>query len=292
MFKKSTMAICAGLVAVPLLASGEPIAFDQAANVTGLTGIEAGAEFDYSYEKIETEGQAAVESTVSDIPVFLRLGFPVLEAKLTVPFGSVKSNVEAVGEENYSGVKDLGIGLKTGLLGLPLFNLAVGVNFTLPTGDPEKYLGEGLDFNPYVAADVDITLMKLHANVGYEYRGEYNKEIDISTDPANPQYEPVKIKPGDAMHWALGVEIPTGDIFKIHAELLGVSYGEVKSADQVVENSAGNTMTFIPGISLQQGIFKAKVGYGIPVEVEDDRPAYAPRYDWRIIGGASLIFAF
>ncbi|MCK5241587.1 hypothetical protein KAR34_03975 [bacterium] len=295
MLKKLSLLVCAMLVGSPLLAQAEPIAFDQAANVTGMTGIEIGAEFDYSYEKIEEEGQSAVESTVNDIPVFVRLGFPVLEAKITIPYGSVKSNIEAAQEENYSGIRDIGIGLKTGLLGLPVFNLALGVNFTLPTGDPEKYLGEGLDFYPFLAADMDIMFAKLHANVGYEYRGEYDKEepVDVDINTGEIIYDPVKIKPGDGTHWRLGVEVPTGgDIFTIHAELLGSTYGEVKSAGQVLEDSAGNTMTFIPGISLKKGIFKAKIGYAIPLEVQDDRPTAAPRYDWRIIGGASLCFAF
>ncbi len=285
--KKMLGIVCAVLVGLPVLVQAEPISFEQAANVTGLTGIEVGVEFDYSYEKIEEEGMSAVENSIMDIPVFIRLGFPVLEAKLTIPYGTVQSNVEAVGDENYSGMRDLGIGLKTGLLGLPLFNLAAGLNFTLPTGDVEKYLGEGLNLYPFLAADLDIMIMKLHANLGYEYRGEYDKENLVGT-----VMEPVKVKPGDATHWALGIEIPTGDVFTLHAELKGTSYGEATSAGDLVENSKGNTMTFYPGISLKQGIFKAKIGYGIPLEDENDRPLYAERSDWRLLGSASLIFAF
>jgi hypothetical protein len=294
MMKRLSMLVCVLLVGIPVLVQAEPISFDQAANVTGMTGIELGAEFDYSYEKIEEQGAAAVESTVNDIPIFLRLGFPVLEAKITVPYGSVKSNVQAAQDENYSGMKDIGVGIKTGLLGLPIFNVALGVNMNFPTGEVEQYLGEGFNFYPYLAADLDIMIAILHANVGWEYRGEYDKNTQVGLDANNdPVYEPVKLNPGDATHWRLGAEVPTGgDVFTIHAELLGSTYGEVTSAGDAVQNSKGQTMTFIPGISLKKGYFKAKIGYAIPLEVQEDRPTAAERFDWRIIGGVSLCFAF
>jgi len=291
MFKRCSCLFTIILLGVPMLANAEPIAFEQAANVTGMTGIEIGCEIDYSYEKIEQEGASAIENTITDIPIFVRLGFPVLEIKLTMPYGNVSDNVSAAMGEDFSGIRNVGVGLKTGLLALPIFNLAVGLNTKFPTAEPEKYFfGEGLALNPFMAADLDIMIVKLHAHVGYEYRGGYNTSFNPLTSVNLT--DAVELKPGDATKWALGIEIPTGDFFFLHAELIGTSYGEVKLDGNPIEDSAGSTMSFVPGIRLQKGPFKAKFGYAIPLEKAEDRPQAAPRSDWRIIGGVSLLFGF
>jgi hypothetical protein len=102
--------------------------------------------------------------------------------------------------------------------------------------------------------------------------------------------EAVAVKPGDATHYALGVEIPTSDSFFLMAELLGTSYGEVKIAEVAVPDTSGMTLQFVPGVRLKAGLFNAKLGVAIPLENQDDRPELAPRADWRILGGASLRF--
>lgn len=281
------------LAAWPLGSWAEPIAFEQAANVTGLAGVEVGANFDYSYEKIEKSGIPATEDTLSTTPVFVRVGIPVLEGKLTIPYGSVKSNIAAVGEQNYSGIQNIGLMLKTGLLTLPILSLAVGVDTTFPNGDGMKYLREGLAFNPFVAAGIDAMFLKLHANVGYRYRAEYSAELTgFDTTTMQPTVEQgVKVKPGDDINFALGLEIPASNLISLHAELLGHTYGKVSEGGVELADSAGSTLTLVPGIRLHAGPLKVKVGYGIPMESKDNRPTLAPRSDWRIVAGAGLQFS-
>ncbi len=287
---------CLGLLTIalglaPTWAGAEPIAFEQAANVTGMGGFEVGAEVDYAYEKIEEQGLGAtIEQTLLDIPVFLRVGIPILEAKLTIPYGSVESDIQNVRNENFSGIKDIGLQLKTGLLSLPNFAAALGLATGFPTGDPMKYLGEGLDLFPFAAVDMDLVFLKLHGNIGYEYRGEYAVDVDPATGAVS---QGLKVKPGDATHYALGVEIPAGETFSLHAELLGSSYGGVKIGGNPLADSAGSTLSVLPGVRAKAGPLKAKLGVEIPLTRQEDRPAlgYAPRSDWRILGGVSLQFS-
>ncbi len=282
-----------GLVVVglllPALAGAEPIAFEQAANVTGLAGIEVGANVDYAYTKVESGGITLAEQTLMDVPVFVRAGIPVLEGKLTLPYGTVK---ESVANESFSGIKDIGVMLKTGLLTLPVFSFALGVDTTIPTGDPMKLLGEGLNLNPFLAAGIDAGLLKLHANVGYRYRAEYAIDTVTIDSSGNLVVDSgVKLKPGDAVNFALGVEIPAGDMISLHAELLGANYGEVKMEGVSLPDTAGMTLSVVPGVRLHTGPLKAKLGVQIPLESKADRPSYAPTSDWRVLAGLSLQFS-
>jgi hypothetical protein len=283
---KRTLLVLAALAALPLAAHAEPIAFEQAANVTGLAGIEVGANVDYAYEKVEQNGVTLNETTLMDVPVFVRAGIPILEGKLTLPFGTVKSNVPNVQAQDFSGIRDLGVMVKSALLTLPVFSFALGVDTTFPTGDPLKYLGEGLNLDPFAAADIDLLLLKLHANLGFRYRAEYSVE---STSGGVTQS--VKLNPGDAMHFALGLEIPAGEMFSLHAELLGANYGEATSGGIPIPDSAGTLLSVVPGVRLKAGPLKAKLGVQIPIEAKDSRPSYAPTADWRVLGGVSLQFS-
>ena len=294
MLRKAGWFLGLAVLGMPLLTGAEPIAFEQAGNVTGMTGLEVGCDINYSYEKFESTGVNGIdENTIMEIPVFVRIGLPIMEIKLTIPYGSALSNYEAAESNDFGAIQNVGLGLKGGLLALPIFSLAVGLNTVFPTAEPEKYIfGEGLALNPYLAVDLDIMIMKLHANLGYEYRGEY--EQDKVFNSSTGEFDPYQftVKPGDATIFAVGVEIPAGDLFFLHAELVGTNYGEVKMDQLSIPDTAGSTFVFVPGVRLQKGIFKAKLGVAVPLEVEADRPdvRYAPRSDWRIMGGVSLLF--
>jgi hypothetical protein len=279
------------LMGLPLAGYSEPISFEQAANVTGLAGIQVGFDFDYSYEKIQEEGlQTAIESKLTEIPIFVRVGLPILEIKLSTPYGDLQNNVKSAGAQDFSGIKDIGLGLKTPLLPLPFFTLAVGLQTNFPTADPIYYIfGDGLAIDPYLAADVDLMMFKLHANIGYEYRAGYEINADLYNQNVTGD---VTLDPGDAIHFALGAEIPATSLFYLNLELIGTQYGVSKLGSLEVPDSAGRTMSLVPGIRLQKGIFKAKFGVAIPLEEKTDRPAFgfAPRSDWKIIAGASLLF--
>lgn len=287
------------LLALPVVAGAEPVAFEQADNVTGLAGIEAGANFTFAYEKLEQNGVTLSEETLTDVPVFVRVGLPILEAKLTVPYGTIKSTAPnndplnpANLEETFSGIKDIGLMVKTRLLPIPFFTVAAGLDTTLPTGDPKKLLGEGFDIDPFLALDSDLLIFKLHANVGYRYRGEYSLDV-TGFDPVTmqPTVEGVKLKPGDDINYAIGLEVPAGNIFSLHAELLGHSYGKVTQGGVEIQDSAGSTLSFVPGVRMHAGPLKVKVGYEIPLERKEDRPLAAPTADWRVLAGASLQFS-
>jgi hypothetical protein len=278
------------------LAAAEPIAFEQAANVTGLAGIEVGADADYAYTKVEKEGLPTTEQAMTNIPVFVRIGLPILEAKVTVPYGSAKNTIQEnqgnpAQDQNYSGLENVGLMVKTSL-SLPVLSLGAGVDANFPTGDPKKYLGEGLDLQPFVAAGIDAMILKINANVGFTYRGDYSFTFTGIDANGNPQVDQgVKIKPGNDVRYAVGLEIPAGDVLSLHAELLGDSYGNSSMDGNAIDGSAGRTLSFVPGLRVHAGPFKAKLAYEIPLEKKDDRPQYAPVADWRILAGVSLQFS-
>lgn len=288
--KKSMGLLAVVLMSLPMIGQAEPISFEQAANVTGMTGIQIGFDYECSYEKFEQDGVQTIENNLTNIPIFVRFGFPVLEIKLSTPYGDLKDNIDSAEDKDFSGIRNIGLGLKTPLLPLPVFTLATGLNTSFPTADPQYYIfGEGLKLEPFLAADLDIMIMKLHANIAYEYRSGYKVDIDPFNLGASGE---LTLEPGDAIKFAFGAEISTGTLFHLHLELIGTQYGTIKFDGSEIPDSAGRTMSLVPGIRLQKGPFKAKFGVVIPVDEKDDRPkfGYAPRSDWKIITGASLLF--
>lgn len=276
----------AGVMSLPMLVAAEPISFEQAANVTGKGGIEAGIDYSYSYQKIEQNGIVLNEKTLADMPVFVRVGLPVLEAKVSLPFGNLKSNIPNLKENNFQGLQDIGVQVKTGLLSLPSFNLALGVSTVFPTTDAQKYVASGMDLFPFAAADLDLALVKLYANLGYEYRGEYNSSHSAG--------DTVKINPGDALRYALGAELPLNEGLSLHAELLANAYRSATVSGLEIPDSSVTTYTFVPGIRMRTGPLKLKLGYEIPLEKKDTRDRIgnvAPTADWRVLAGASLQFS-
>jgi hypothetical protein len=294
--KRLAAALCVAGLSLSGWAWAEPIAFEQAANVTGLAGIEVGADFDYAYTDFQKTGFAENKQTMNDVPVFVRVGLPILEAKVTVPYGSAKNTVQdnlgkTSQDQNYSGLENVGLMVKTAL-SLPVLSLGGGVNANFPTGDPNKYLGEGLDLQPFVAAGIDAMVIKINANAAFKYRGDYNfavTSLDANGQPVVSQG--VTLKPGNDVSYAVGLEIPAGDLISLHAELLGDSYSAATLGGNTLDNSGGRTLTLVPGIRLHAGPFKAKIAYEIPLEKKEDRPEYAPAADWRILAGVSLQFS-
>jgi len=276
------------LLALPVLAGAETISFEQAANVTGLAGVEVGLDLDYSYEKVVSGGVELSENTLLDVPVFVRAGFPFLEGKLTIPYSSAKTAATAAAggaTESFSGLGDVGLMLKSNLLPLGPFSGTVGVEATFATGDPAKMLGEGQDFFPFVAADLDLALLKLHANLGYQVRGTYEVEVGAGGPTSK-----VKLDPGDAFKYGLGLDLPVG-MFSLNLELLGAGYAATTADGVTIDDSAGSTMSLVPGARLNMGPFKAKLGVEIPLANKDNWPQYAPTSDWRVLAGVSLQFS-
>ncbi len=297
MIKKIASVLCLVSLGLAPLAWAEPIAFEQASNVCGLAGVEVGANMDYSYQKVEKEGLPKTENTLMDVPVFVRVGLPIMEAKVSMPYGTVKNKVTQAQNgdsesKDFSGVKNVGIMLKSALT-LPVVSVGGGLDMTVPTGDPKKYLSEGLDVMPFVAAGVDAMVVKFNANVGFKYRGDYKVEgikYDANTGQTTID-QGIKVKPGNATHYAVGLEVPAGDMLSLHAELVGDNYGAAAYDGNVLDGSGGRTMSVVPGIRLHAGPLKAKIAYSIPVEKKEDRPSYAPTADWRILAGLSLQFS-
>jgi hypothetical protein len=296
MNKKIASVLCMVSLGMTVAVGAEPISFEQASNVTGLAGIEVGANYDYAYTSFQKTGFSEVKQTMSDIPVFVRVGLPILEAKVTIPYGTAKNTVDDKinnpEDKNYSGMGDVGLMVKTGL-SLPVVSLGAGLDMTFPTGDPKKLLGEGLNAMPFVAAGIDAMVLKINANVGFKYRGEYSVEgarFDAATNQVVVD-QGIKLNPGDATHYAVGLEIPAGDVLSLHAELVGENYGAATYDGTLLDNSGGRTMSLVPGIRLHAGPLKAKFAYSIPLEKKEDRPVYAPTADWRILAGLSLQFS-
>lgn len=268
------------------LAQAEPIAFEQAANVTGMAGFEVGTNVDYSYMKIEEAGLATLENTIMEVPIFIRAGIPVLEVKLELPYSSLQSSIA---DQDASGIQEIGFMIKSGLLTLPVFSFALGVDTVFPIADPMLYLSEGLNLAPFAAVGLDLQVLKVHGNLSYRYRAQHT--VDIAYDPGTGVVVTpgVELKPGDSVNFAAGLEIPAGEMITIHAELLVASYGEVNLDGVTLADSAGMVLSLVPGIRLKAGPLKAKLGFQIPLESKDDRPAYAPIADWRVLAGLSFM---
>ena len=255
------------LLAIVLLGStslvqAEPIAFEQAANVTGLAGVEIGANVDYSYVKIEETGFATIENTITEVPIFVRAGIPILEGKLTIPYNSLKTSIDS---QDASGIQEIGVMLKSGLLTLPVFSFGLGIDTVFPIADPMLYLTEGMNLKPFGAVGLDLQVLKVHANLAYTYRAEHT--VDITYDPGTgPVVTPgVKINPGDSVNFAAGLEIPAGDMITLHAELLVSTFAEVLQEGTSIPDSAGTLLSVVPGVRLKAGPLKAKMGIQIPL---------------------------
>jgi hypothetical protein len=293
--KRWMAVVCLAGWAFPLSVQAEPISFEQAANVTGLAGIEVGADYDLAYTNFQKSGFSEVKQTMNDIPVFVRVGLPVLELKATLPYGTAKNTVtEHVNnpeDKDYAGLGDVGLMVKTAI-SLPLVSVGAGLDMTFPTGDPKKLLGEGLDIMPFVGAGIDASVIKINAHAGFKYRGDYNIAITGVDASGNPTVEQsYKLKPGNVVHYALGLEIPAGSLLSFLAEVVGDQFGNATLDGSTLDNSAGRTMALVPGVRLHAGPLKAKIAYSIPLEKKEDRPVFAPSADWRVLAGLSLQFS-
>jgi hypothetical protein len=278
------LSVLSGIVAA------EPISFEQAANVTGKCGLEFGVNFDYSVASLDNQGLGTTfNQTYLELPVYIRAGISAIEAQLTVPFASVRNNYNSLTEDQtFTGLENIGLMVKSNFIQSPFFNLAVGFNTLFPTGDVSRNLGEGLNFTPFAAADIDLRILRLHGNLGYQFSGQYN----VTTDPVTHQnISETQVKPGNATYWALGLELPMGEILSLNGELLGTKYGPAQFNGSDLESSPGTTVSFIPGIRLMSLPFKAMLGLELPLERRSDRPVALPRGDWRLIGGVSLQFS-
>lgn len=289
-WKLKTLVLAACLSVFPNWAAAEPISFEQAANVTGEGGVEVGANFDYSHSSFENEGVGETfKQNYLSLPLYIRAGISAIEAQMTVPYSSLRNNYNASAEEQtFAGLESIGFMVKSNFIQLQVVNLALGLNTYFPTGDISRYLGRGLDFTPFLAADIDLRIIRAHANLGYQFSGQYN----VTTDPITHQdVAETQIKPGNATYWALGLELPAGTIISLIAELSGTNYGPAQFDGSDLASSPGTTISFIPGLRLQALPFKAKLGLELPLERRSDRPVLLPRADWRVIGGVSLQFS-
>jgi hypothetical protein len=286
--KKTMLSLAALISLIPSLALAETIMFEQAQPVTGLAGIEVGAYYDYSYTKLE-DGSLTSETTVSDIPLFVRIGLAFLEAKLEFPYSNVESVQKAGGVDlsniQGTGLSDVKCMLKIPLLPLPIVFLSGGLNFVIPAGDPSKLLSAGTDITPFLAADFDLALLKLHGNLGYAFRGKYTPDYGGGK---------TEITPGNAFLYGLGAELPLGDLLSLNAEIIGTQTGTVTQDGVTVDGSSGSAAMFYPGARLKAGPFKAKIALGIPLSQFSLTSAqFVPAgsaADWRVVVGASLQF--
>lgn len=278
------------LLLAPAPALAEPIAFEQAANVTGKGGIELGAAASYAWGDFEEQGVGTtVEKSIFEVPMFVRLGISAIEGRVRVPYGNVKSNVNSEsGEVNYSGIRDVEVMLKFWLIQSRVFNLSAGADSTFPTAEPSKYLGQGLALQPFAALGLDFRVLRLHGKVGYQF----NASSTTTTDPVtNEPVDNVSLEPGDGFDWAAGVEVPFAGVFSAHAELLGKSFSELRFDGGLLPDTAGATMAFVPGLRLTALPFKAKLGLSIPVKNENNQTTASPRSQWTVLAGVSLQFS-
>jgi hypothetical protein len=265
-------------------AAAEPIAFEQAANVTGAGGIEIGAN---------ALIWGDISASVTDIPVFVRGGLPFFEAKVTVPFGIRDTNNFNLGTLHTRGLEDIELMVKSAFIRSPGFSMAAGVDSSFPTGDKEKGLGEGLDIDPFLAVGIEAEFLKIHANLGYRFRGEYALgKIDIvDSNYMLIAQRDLMIKPGDALHLSLGLELPVGGIVSFHADLLAALYGASAINGQNASNEGHYMSILVPGVRVHIGPFKALAGIELPIGTMQNGPDFTALYEWRFIAGVAYLFA-
>ncbi len=273
---RSVLAVLVILSAWPARVGAEPLAFEQAANVTGAAGIEVDVNASYY-------GEADWYSV--ELPLSIRAGMPYLEGEVTVPFHFQT-------EAEHSGMADLGVMLKSAFLALPGFTLAAGLDSSLPTGEKDKYLRGGLQLDPFLAADINAQVMIIHANFGYRYYGEYpygNMQVTVEDSAGNIiAVEDFKVKPGDVLHLALGAELPVGDVVSLHTDLLAARIQDYSFMGRVVTNSAETIFTLAAGVRVHTGPFKALLGVEVPLQ--DESSYYGSYHDWRLLAGVGVLF--
>jgi hypothetical protein len=274
----------------PIIAAAEPISFEQAANVTGGGGIQMGFDLCHTYKYLE-----GASNTLTELPIFVRAGIPWLEGRLTIPYGNVYQLGDIRGSGEFTGIEDVGLMLKSCVISLPAFSLALGVDSTFPTGDPTRYLGAGLNINPFLAAGGDAGIIKIYANVGYRFLGEYSLGEYEMTRFDGYSFVRVKeelnVKPGDTINFALGLEIPTSEFVSLHAEVNGVTYKDRQFNGRVLAGSSGVLISVVPGVRLHIGPFKAKFGIEVPLWDKANWPTSTQEYDWRLLSGMSLQYS-
>jgi len=277
------------LMAWPMSLAAEPIAMEQAPNVTGRGGFEVGANVTYDWSSIEQQGiGTTVDKSIFEVPLFVRVGISAFEGLITVPYGNVRTNVDdGSGEINFSGIRDIGLLIKAWLMQSQVFNGSVGVSATFPTAEPGKYLGQGLSTMPFAALGLDLRSVRIHGTLGYQVTTKY----DVTTNPAtNETVRNVTLQPGNAFNWALGLEvpIPSSPLFSFHTELLGTNFGELKLDGNALPDSSGATLALVPGVRLTALPIKAKVGVAIPIQNEGNNTTASPRSNWKVLAGVSF----
>ena len=206
------------------------------------------------------------------------------EFSASVPYYKWEYSQTGVPDSDESGFSDVELGIKKCFYSSDEFKFGAGLKLSLPTGDPDKSLGEGFNTGLILAAQMPAGPFNAVFNAGYLMTSEYERKI------AN---QDVKINPGEQMLYGAGLILPCSFSEKIDwiLEVNGRSVTKRKEAGEKLDDSDGNAFDIIPGFRYNNGSLKTKLGVAIAAGSEDNR-LYDRMYDWKLIAGISYLFNF
>jgi hypothetical protein len=278
---------CLVLMAIPGSVSGEPLSFEQAANVTGFHGgVEYGLDAAYGLAFVPRLDQRTIARRVFEVPLVLHLGWPALEFSLDMPYANIRTDPAESRQVYFSGFRGIGAGAKYNVFVLPLLTLGAGVQGHLPILGQDQWLyGEGLSVYPFVAGDVITNYFIFHLHIGWNYGVPYQRLQEEGNNT-------VTFKPADTLRIALGAETEIDHGFWFLLEAADLAYGQAFSGGEYLPQSDRTIFTLTPGFRFQSSPFKFKAGVQIPLSGANRWPAFAPTYDWLILAGVSLVYPF
>lgn len=268
------MFCCFGLI-VPV--SADTLLLQQSANIFPVDHGEMGIDLNYSFDEwvqVVTNNDFTRRETTIALQARYSLKDNI-ELRVFMPYLSWKQTQTSSVDRTNDGLGVVAIGAKYNLSNdiTQMFKTAVALDLDLPTGDPAKELGKGLNFELTGIGSMKVDPFDFHVNIGYKFTGAYINTNLVSVDI------------GDILKYGVAIEYPLSGSILVIAEGVGTSFSDYKVAGSAFAGTGGSTIDVLAGVRLN--IDKMKIKLGVDFSLGDS--AYRP-YMWKIILGQSYLF--
>lgn len=262
---------------ISLSLHAEPLVLSQAENVVTAERIEIGLAGNYSYDNwIQAVTNNDFTRREININLEVKYGFSNdVEIKTIIPYLSWKQTQTNSVDTSNEGIGVIAIGGKYNFFNDSNLKLktAIALDFDMPTGDPAKELGKGLNTEVTGIGSMKIDPFDVHVNIGYKLTGAYINTNLVSVDM------------GDILKYGVAIEYPLSGSIIIIGEATGTSFSEYKVGGNAVAGTNGSTIDMLGGIRLNIDKTKFKLGLAFSVGDSSFRP-----YMWKLTLGQSSLF--
>jgi|GEM_PF-2634788 len=273
LLKSLGIATLVWLVIVP--SYSEPLILQSAKNVYGEKSGEIGIDVNYSYDEwTEPVTNTAFSRKEAIIGLQSKYGISDdFELSLFVPYLSWK-------QKGFTDTENNGLGVIIVAEKYNFYNTenstwtnAFGINLELPTGDPKKELGRGLNIDITAASGMKLWVFDINVNVGYKVTFQYTNKNFVVIDT------------GDILEYGLAIEYPMNDRITFIGEAIGNTFGDYTADGNAVAGTGGTSIDVVPGLRVNLKNMKLKAGVAFSVGGIASRP-----YMWRLVLGQSFLF--